>query len=475
VWSTRFGTIMGISAGVDASGNGIILVSEASSHSIKIYTPAGDFVRAVGSGPGSGRGQLNGPRDAATDAAGRIYVADYANSRVEVFSATGTALGGWGVNGTGPGQFKRPYGIDVDDAGQVYVADSNNYVHRFAVTFTATGVTGSFVRAYGSPGTGPGRFQMLRRAVVGSGANPRVYGADLWTYKIEIFESGGAWAATLGGSGPADGYFNEPYGLAIDGQHLFVVDMVNQRVQRFASSAPYGYQLHWGARGWGEGNPGFNWARDAALSTNGGTPSVWVTDTKNNRMTEFWKDGTATGRRFGTGGSGVGQLNWPHAVAAVGSQLIIANTVNNRVERWDPAGSSVVWSVGQAAGVTLGAPKDVAVANGEVYVADTLNRRVVVLSASTGAVLRTFGGGTLRLAEGIAVEPNGDVWVADTSANRLVEFAPNGTVLQTHGTLGSGTNQFNKPAHLEVLQTATDVLLFVVDSWNDRVAVLDIG
>jgi tripartite motif-containing protein 71 len=372
------------------------------------------------------------------------------------------------VNGTGPQHLKRPYGVDIDPAGNVYVADSNNYIHKFTPS-------GGFLAAFGAPGDGVGKFQMLRRVALGPGSTPSVFGADLWTYKIETFNQGGTRIGGLGGTGPADGFFNEPYGLALDQQHMFVVDMVNQRVQRFSSSAPYGFQLQWGGRGWGEGNPGLNWARDATIGSNGGSKTVWVADTKNNRFMEFWPDGTVTGRKFGGGGSGVGQFNWPHAVDAIGSDLVVANTKNNRVERWDPSGPGVDWATGSGGGASFNAPKDLAVSAGEVFAVDTLNRRVVVLSGSTGAFLRQFGGSNLHQAEGIGVEPNGDVWVADTNWNRLLEFSSNGSLIQAYGSLGSSNSTFNKPSHLEIVATPTDVLLFVVDSWNDRVQIYDIG
>jgi sugar lactone lactonase YvrE len=468
VWGAKFATIMGISAGVDGSGNPVILASESGTHSIRVYSLTGALIRTVGSGPGNGPGQLNGVRDAATDANGKIFAADFANSRVVVFGPAGAALDAWGVNGTGPQHLKRPYGVDIDSAGSVYVADSNNYIHKFTPS-------GGFLAAYGAPGTGAGRFEMLRRVALGPGSSPDVFGADLWTYKIESFNQAGVSIGMLGGDGPANGSFNEPYGLAVDQQHLFVMDMVNQRVQRFSSSAPYGFQIAWGGRGWGEGNPGFNWARDVTIGSNGGSTSLWVADTKNNRLTEFWPDGTATGRTFGSAGSGVGQFNWPHALDAIGADLIVANTKNNRIERWNPSGPVVDWATGSGGGTSLNAPKDLAVSGGEVFAVDTLNRRVVVLSGGTGAFLRQFGGSNLHLAEGIAVEPNGDVWVADTSWNRLLEFSADGSLIQAFGSLGSTNTKFNKPAHLEIRVTTDDIFLFVVDSWNDRVQVYDIG
>jgi hypothetical protein len=60
-------------------------------------------------------------------------------------------------------------------------------------------------------------------------------------------------------------------------------------------------------------------------------------------------------------------------------------------------------------------------------------------------------------------------------SHRLVEFSSTGTWLQTFGGLGSATGRFNKPRHLAILATGTDVgLLFAADSWNDRVQVFEI-
>jgi DNA-binding beta-propeller fold protein YncE len=474
VWPTRFGSILGISAGVDGSGGDVILVTENTAHKVRVYSTAGVLIRSIGDGPGAGVGQLNQPRDAATDASGNVYVADYYNSRVAVFGPSGGWISAWGVNGTGPGQFKRPYGIDLDDSGDVYVADSNNYIHRFH--WDAGLKQATFVRAYGSPGSSAGRFSMLRRVAVAGGPDPDVYGADLWTYKVEVFGAGGAYLQTIGGQPPATGAFNEPYGIAVDGAHVFVVDMVNQRVQRFANGT-FAFEAAWGERGWGEGNPGYNWPKGITLSTNGGSQSVWVADTKNNRVSEFWPDGTATGRKFGKVGAAVGQLRWPFGVAAYGTRIVVVDSNNNRVQLWDPSGPSVVWTVTDAAGSAFSKPKAVAVSGGLVYVADTQHHRVVVLDASDGSFVRAFGAAELAKADGIAVEPDtGDVWVSDSVRHRIVEFTSTGAWLQDFGSLGSGVGKFNKPLHLAIYPTGGGASsLFVVDSWNDRVQVFEIS
>ncbi len=86
-WPTVFPSPIGISAGVDGSGNPIILVTQDVKNQVTAFKPDGTPTgEHFGTGTaGSGNGQLNAPRDAATDSAGNVYVADYANDRIAKF------------------------------------------------------------------------------------------------------------------------------------------------------------------------------------------------------------------------------------------------------------------------------------------------------------------------------------------------------------------------------------------------------
>jgi DNA-binding beta-propeller fold protein YncE len=96
----------------------------------------------------------------------------------------------------------------------------------------------------------------------------------------------------------------------------------------------------------------------------------------------------------------------------------------------------------------------------------------VALDATTGAVITTFGQANLHTPQGVAVDPEtGNLWVTDTSFNRLVEFASNGTFIQAYGKAGSGPGQFNNPTHIEI----DGGLLYVADTWNDRIQVFSIS
>jgi tripartite motif-containing protein 71 len=454
-WPTHFSSAIGISAGTDGKGNAVILTSDDVANAVTEWTPAGALVRRIQPAVGNGPGQLNAPRDADTDSAGNIYIADFNNDRVAKFSATGTWLMNWGSHGTLNGQFKRPYGVAIDSSNRVYIADSDNErIQKFTTT-------GGYLGRYGSLGTANGQFRQLRRVAVGAGASPLVYGADLWDNHVDRFQQSGAFDRRFGGQHAPAGGFNEPSGIAVD-TNTFVADSVNQRMQRFTTSTG-AFNLMWGDRGWGAKDlTGFNWPRDIAINQASGT--VWVADTKNNRVTQFTRSGTATGKVFGVLGSAVGQLHWPFAVASTGSDVVVADTWNNRIERWDTSRLMPTWTQG---GVSF--PKDLAVQGTTVYVADTNDNRVVELNAGTGAVIKTIGG--IPDPEGIAVTPAGTIWVSETGQNRLAEISPAGVVLQTFGGIGSGHGQFFHPTHLEIYSGA----LYVTDEWNDRIEVFKLN
>ena len=165
-WSFRFTSIIGISAGVDATGNPIILTSDDAQNAITLFKPDGTEIRQYKPTLGNANDQLNAPRDAATNSAGDIYIADFANNRMVELSPTFAFIRTWGSKGTAAGQFNRPYGVELDASNNVYVADSDN---ERIEEFTSTG---TFIRQMGSAGTGNGQFFQLRRVAVGAGHRP---------------------------------------------------------------------------------------------------------------------------------------------------------------------------------------------------------------------------------------------------------------------------------------------------------------
>lgn len=113
------------------------------------------FVKAFGGTSKSEEyepGTLAGPTNIASDAAGRLYVTDTFNCRIQVFDANGRFVRTFGSQGVRPGSFLRPKGVAVDAEGHIYVVDSS--FNNFQV-FTAEGKPLLFV---GSAGDSPGQF-----------------------------------------------------------------------------------------------------------------------------------------------------------------------------------------------------------------------------------------------------------------------------------------------------------------------------
>jgi DNA-binding beta-propeller fold protein YncE len=63
------------------------LPADVNNHRVQKFTGAGGFLEAWGQ-PGAGPGEFNGPSGLAVDAAGRVYVADRGNHRVQMFKHT---------------------------------------------------------------------------------------------------------------------------------------------------------------------------------------------------------------------------------------------------------------------------------------------------------------------------------------------------------------------------------------------------
>jgi RHS repeat-associated protein len=111
---------------------------------------------------------------------------------------------------------------------------------------------------------------------------------------------------------------------------------------------------------------------------------------------------------------------------------------------------------------------------GNIWVADTQNNRVQKFD-STGKYLTQFGSegsgnGQFLYPRAIAVDALGNIWVADTQNNRVQKFDSTGKYLTKFGTEGSGNGQFEFPAGIAADAQGN---IWVVDSYNNRVEKFD--
>ncbi len=77
----------------------------------------------------------------------------------------------------------------------------------------------------------------------------------------------------------------------------------------------------------------------------------------------------------------------------------------------------------------------------------------------------------LKSPIGVAVGANGDAWVADTSNNRIMKYSSGGTLLLARGSEGPFLGEFNGPHGVAINQTTGNV--YVVDEGNNRIVELN--
>jgi streptogramin lyase len=101
-------------------------------HQVVKFSPEGKVLLRLGKPgvAGDGPDTFNQPSDVAVAPNGDVFVADghggNSNARIVKFSKDGTFIKAWGKKGTGPGEFDTPHGIALDSRGRVFVADRGN-------------------------------------------------------------------------------------------------------------------------------------------------------------------------------------------------------------------------------------------------------------------------------------------------------------------------------------------------------------
>ena len=172
------------------------------------------------------------PTDVAILPNGDFYVSDgYGNTRVMKYSADGEFQFQWGTKGSGPGELDLPHGIAVDADGRVYVADRAN--SRIQVFDDA----GIYIDQWKSSELGRPYAIAIghdgHAYVVDGGDQPELPPDRSRAFRLSLE---GEIEATFGGFGPYDGQFRLGHDIAVgkDGA-VYVVDAWGNRVQKFMS------------------------------------------------------------------------------------------------------------------------------------------------------------------------------------------------------------------------------------------------
>ena len=410
--------------------------------------------------------------------------------------------------------FANPWGVAADTAGNLYVADTDNHTVR---KISSGGIVSTFAGMPGISGSADGSgtnalfFQPQGVAVDGAG---NVYVADTGNYTIRKITPQGVvstLAGLAGNSGTNDlpgssARFYEPEGLAVNnaGSLIYVADTWNHTIRQVTSAGAVttlaGSALNPGSMD-GLGTVAqFNQPAGLALDAAG---NLYVGDTGNHTIRKVTSAGAVTNLAglagaYGTndGPASLARFWAPQGVAVdSATNLYIADSFNNTIRKLTPAGQVSTFAgapgypgadddTGSAA--RFWQPQGVAVdTNGNVYVADTGNGTIRKLDPG-GAVTTQAGlasrastdgsGNAARFAwpSAVALDSAGTAYVVDTGNGTVRVVSPSGQVSTLAGSAGNfgsadgtGTNaQFLLPQGLTLGPSGN---LYIADTANHTI------
>lgn len=174
---------------------------------------------------------------------------------------------------------------------------------------------------------------------------------------------------------------------------------------------------------------------------------------------------------------GRGMLQRPTGLSRdpVAREIFVADSGAHDIKVFDEQGALLrtFGRPGVAAGEFNG-PTHISFLNGRLYVTDTLNARVQILSPS-GEPLGAIGQrglyvGNLVRPKGVVTDRDGHIYVIESYYDHVLVFSDKGELLLPIGGTGKEAGQFFLPAGA---WTDDGSRLFVADMFNGRVVVLD--
>jgi uncharacterized protein (TIGR03437 family) len=504
---------------VDATGN--LYIADTGNQSVRKVTPDGTTTTVAGNG------QLNGPEGVAVDAAGNLYIADTFNGRIRRLAPDGSLITVAGTGSTGVysgdnnpavnAAISLPLDVAVDRFGTLYIADFGNSRVRAVSNGIITTVAGNTngapavdgglainVRLAGPTGVTVDRNGNVYFVEAGIGSGTGLARGDFRVWKVT---TAGIFTAAAGnglvsysgdGGAAASAQLNGAAAVAVDaGGNVYIADTGNHRVRRVAASGGIATIA-------GTGTPGFAVENGPPAAAQLNAPQglvvdalgrVFIADTSNSRVRRadpggniITVAGNGNAAYFGDGTpANRASVNMPEGLALdAAGNLYIADTLDSVVRKMDPAGTITTIAGfgtpgfsgdgGPATSAALNRPRAVAIdANGNVYVADTGNDRVRKIDPL--GVITTVAD-SLSGPRGVAVDRAGNVFIADTGHNRVARILAGGVVAPIAGTgvccyAGDGgvatSALLNAPWGLAV-DAAGNV--YVADAGNSAVRVL---
>jgi sugar lactone lactonase YvrE len=433
--------------GVVVDSTGDIYVADTGNYRVEKFDKNGNFLLTFGS-KGSGIGQFGQEMNIALDHQGNVYVADAENQRVQKFdkngnfllsfgsnvygiavdnagniyvtgasgvqkfNSKGTFLLSFGTSGSGDGQSVQPFGIAIDGSGNVLVTDiESNIVAKFDSN-------GKFLSKYGQPDT------LLSPSYLAFDRDGNLLVTDPGRFRVAKIDKYGTLLSTF--SAPPSSYspFN-PTGITVDPSgNIFVSENQGFRVDKFDRNDVF--QFAFGQKG--ANNNQFQFPEQIASDSVG---NLYIADSGNHCVKKFSGQGTFLGQ-ISSFGSANGQVTNPQGVAVdnVGNVFILDHAFYSSVQKFNAQGQYLLTVPMFPSVISNLLPQALAVDPvGSLYMTINLGLPQIEKFNNDGTSVTQFpqfgaAEGQIGSPIGIALDSQGNIYIADNSASQIVIYAP---------------------------------------------------
>ena len=241
-----------------------------------------------------------------------MIVSECSGHQVSVFDVEGRRIRTFGSRGDRPEQMKSPACIAVDDMDNIYVS-SEHKLQKFTSS-------GELIKCIGRSGRKEGEFNDPRGVTIHSN---QVYVCDTDNHRIQVFDLDLNFIGSIGSRGSGRGEFDLPCDVSFNTTgNMYVVEHGNNRVQVMDSSGQF---LRMFVQE-GEGKLSLPTALHIA------DKYVYVSDCSNNRIAVYETSGQYV-TSFGRRGEGEGEFRLPYCITScVSGCIYVCDRFNNRVQ-----------------------------------------------------------------------------------------------------------------------------------------------
>ena len=226
---------------------------------------------------------------------------------------------------------------------------------------------------------------------------------------IYVYDNSGRQKTTIGSKGTGPLQFNNPSGIAISGDIIYVAEFGGHRIHKLTLEG--NFLGTFGSKGSGKGQ--FSTLYDICIGPDG---RIYVVDYGNCRIQVFHQDETFS-HNIDSNVSGNKQFSYPFGLCFDHlDYLHVTYHLSNKVAVFTPEGQ-YIRQYGQS---HLNGPYGIAIDSAGNSLVVNYSRNSLSIFDPHGNYIYSIGGFSWPI--GLAVASNGSVWVADQCNNRLVKY-----------------------------------------------------